>query len=373
MDTHLPLRSVKHNPVDKPWINHDIKDAITKQQHAWVKGNNTKYTCYRNKVRKLCRRARRSFYNSMVKHTQDTNPKKWWHNIKLLAGLSKSQPLTSIFHNGRQTLKEKDIAEHIVDSFCNIVKDISPLDFSPLQVLSIPDEYIISPAQVSVALSNIKVQKAIGPDEIPNWLLKTNAESLSAPISSIFNASISQATLPFLWKSADVIPLPKIKRSQLTNRDLRPISLTPTLSKIFEGFVFHLMHHWLFSTDSPGSVIRACMIDFSKAFDRIDHSILVRKLQLLNVHHFLINWCADFLRDRYLRVKLGSFKSSCGKLIHAGIPQGTKLGPLLFLVMINDLTTRFPMYKYVDDCTVYEVISIPYASQLQNDLDDIDN
>ena len=226
MDTHLPLRSVKHNPVDKPWINHDIKDAITKQQHAWVKGNNTKYTCYRNKVRKLCRRARRSFYNSMVKHTQDTNPKKWWHNIKLLAGLSKSQPLTSILHNG-QTFKEKDLAEHIADSFCNIVKDISPLDFSPLQVLSIPDEYIISPAQVSVVLSNIKVQKAIGPDEIPNWLLKTNAESLSAPISSIFNASISQATLPSLWKSADVIPLSKIKSSQLSDQDLRPISLTP--------------------------------------------------------------------------------------------------------------------------------------------------
>ena len=126
-------------------------------------------------------------------------------------------------------------------------------------------------------------------------------------------------------------------------------------------------------TDSPGSVIQACMIDFSKAFDRIDHSILVRKLQLLNVHPLLINWCADFLRDRYLRVKLGSFKSSW-KLIHAGVPQGTKLGPLLFLVMINDLTTRFPMYKYVDDCTVYEVyVSVPYASQLQNGLDDIDN
>ena len=176
----------------------------------------------------------------MVKHTQDTNPKKWWHNIKLLAGLSKSQPLTSILHNG-QTLKEKDLVEHIADSFCNIVKDISLLDFSPLQVLSVPDEYIISQAQVSVVLSNIKVQKAIGPDEIPNWLLKTNAESLSAPISSIFNASISQATLPSLWKSADVIPLPKIKSSQLTDQDLRPISLTPTLSKIFEGFVFNWM------------------------------------------------------------------------------------------------------------------------------------
>ena len=136
--------------------------------------------------------------------------------------------------------------------------------------------------------------------------------------------------------------------------------------------LIHLMQHWLFSTDSPGRPILACMIDFSKAFNRINNSILVRKLQLLSVHPLLVNWCADFLRDRYLRVKFGSFKSPW-KVIHAGVLQGTKLGPLLFLVMINDLTTRFPMYKYVDDCTIYEVVTAPYASQLQNDLDDIDN
>jgi hypothetical protein len=90
--------------------------------------------------------------------------------------------------------------------------------------------------------------------------------------------------------------------------------------------------------------------------------LLIIKLQALGVHPCLINWCADFLRCRYLRVKVGTNKSSW-KLMHAGVPRGTKLGPLLFLVMINDLKTLFPLYKYVDDCILYEVVLKPYISE----------
>ncbi len=207
-------------------------------------------------------------------------------------------------------------------------------------------------------------QKAIGPDDIPNRVLKSAAPLLAGPISSMFNASIAQGPIPTLWKSADVFPAaPKISNPKSVDSDLRPISLTPVLSKLLESFVFrwlfgyikqsihplqfenmkyrsithalvHMIHNWLAELENPGSTIRCCMIDFSKAFYRIDYNILQ-----LNIPPILLNWCAEFLHDGYLRVKLGQNKSTW-RQINAGVPQGTKLGPLFFLVMINGLANQ---------------------------------
>jgi hypothetical protein len=167
-------------------------------------------------------------------------------------------------------------------------------------------------------LEKISLQKAIGPDGIPNWVLKSAAPLLAGPICSIFNASIAQGRNPTLWKSAGVIPVPKISNPKSVDSDLRPISLTPVLSKLLESFVFrwlfnyirpsidplqfgnikncstthaliHKIHNWLAELENSGSTIRCCMIDFSKAFDRIDHNILLHKLQQLNIPPILLN------------------------------------------------------------------------------------
>ena len=91
----------------------------------------------------------------------------------------------------------------------------------------------------------------------------------------------------------------------------------------------HLLHKWYKACDDLGSSLRICLLDFSKAFDRIDHNVLLRKLQLMAVHPVLINWIADFLSNRLQRTKIGQ-DYSAWKYIQAGVPQGTKLGPLLF-------------------------------------------
>ena len=108
------------------------------------------------------------------------------------------------------------MTEHIANSFCDVGKDITPLNFIPIGFASLPDQYIISPSDVNEALLNIKVHKAPGSDDIPNWLLKSNADLVCSPLSSIFNASISQGKVPSLWKSADVLGIPKTIKAKVT-------------------------------------------------------------------------------------------------------------------------------------------------------------
>ena len=119
-----------------------------------------------------------------------------------------------------------------------------------------------------------------------------------------------------------------------------------------------LIHQWLAATEIPQTLVQSCLVDFSKAFDRINHNILLCKLQTLGVPPILLNWCASFLCNRQQRVKLGTFKSSW-KQINAGVLQGTKLGPLFFLVMLNDFSVVFALYKLIDDMTMFEVLPVP--------------
>ena len=259
--------------------------SISKRQQAWANGNTHLYRMHRNKVMKLCISARRRFYQDSISHMHDINPKKWWDSIKLLSGLSKPPPLSSITVNG-SVLRDKTLAEAINESFSKVADDIPRLDFTPTPVSHVPDEYIISPEAVESSLSSIQERKSVGPDGISNWLLKNFAPAISRLVSSIFNSSISQGCVPSLWKCADVLPLGKVPQPKSIDSDLRPISLTAVLSKVLEEFVFiwlapilmphidpfqfggvkksstthtlvHLIHQWLSATDSKnfGSVM----------------------------------------------------------------------------------------------------------------------
>ncbi len=174
---------------------------------------------------------------------------------------------------------------------------------------------------------------AVGPDEIAAWFLRENASSLSRPLASIFNASLREGFVPSLWKSANVTPKPNSSPALNVDSDLRPISLTPIVSKVLEPFPYnwllqstqhcidklqfgslkgsstnmallYLLHHWCEALDSPGTRLRVCMVDFSKAFDRIDYNILLHKVEQMNVHPVLINWIANFLSDRKQRTRV---------------------------------------------------------------------
>ena len=203
---------------------------------------------------------------------------------------------------------------------------------------------------------------------------------------------------------ADVIPIPKQKPVRTVNKDLRPVSLTPIVSKLAEEVVVEqfikpailkvvdpnqygtvpkssttqalisIVHNVAKATDGNGALLRLVLLDFRKAFDLIDHQLLMVKLHSLDVPPSVINWVRYFLTNRQQRVKLANDCYSEWSLVPAVVPQGTKLGPWLYILIINDLNTvSNSLWKYVNDTTLAEVIPRGGDSNIQSAVDDIQN
>ena len=182
-----------------------------------------------------------------------------------------------------------------------------------------------------------------------------------------------------MWKDAIIIPVPKSQNATYED-EVRPISLTACLSKILEDFVvkwmmedvkckidpkqfgslqgssktfclIDMINNWLSLLDTKSQYLGVCFVDFSKAFDRINHNLLIKRLLSLGVREFLVSCIFSFLSNCRQAVKVDGFLSEW-VAVNAGIPQGTTSGPVLFLVIINELELRsvnMNHWKYVDD------------------------
>ena len=205
----------------------------------------------------------------------------------------------------------------------------------------IPAEYV-SVMMTENALQQIKVNKAVGPDNVPAWVLRDNASTLAAPLTALFNTSLRDGVIPALWKTAHVIPLPKKQPPRSIEKDIRPISLTPIVSKIFKSIVMkwvdhilenkiddkqfgggagtfttdalvEMIHHWCEATVRCRTYVRIVLLDFAKAFDLINHEKLLVKLKANDVPPHILRWMGSFLLDRTQQVKIGKTVSSVGK------------------------------------------------------------
>jgi hypothetical protein len=244
LDHFLPCKVVKMHDRGKPWITPAYKELIKSRQKAFFQKNYKLYRRLRNRANRESKNLKSAFLEHKLEQLErNPDPKKWWDTVKQIAGYPKKKYFSSLVL-GDQVVSGKQLAEKINEAFVSVTRDIPPLSPIPspdtqLQsdYTTIPTEYIIREEDIYYKLSSISSSKAAGTDEIPNWVLKDYAPLLAPPVTSIFNASLQQASVPAVWKKADVIPVPKNKVPSDTTKDLRPISLTATLSKTCERFV----------------------------------------------------------------------------------------------------------------------------------------
>ena len=338
-----------------------------------------------------------------------SNPKFFYSYAKQFRH-SKSVISMLMDKNKHVVTDQKKMADLLQDQFTSVFSDpnspdISPPDFAPSNITSpfqeadfdFPDEDIIS------AAGEIKADSTCGPDGIPAILLKTCIAELCMPFRIIWSESISSGIVPAFYKLSYVTPLYK-KGNRVIASNYRPVSLTSHVVKIYERILRKVIVSFL----EKNSILchnqhgfrsgRSCLtqmlshfddilegltnkvdtdaiyLDYAKAFDKVDHQLLLAKLKLYGFPDQLLNWVCSFLTGRTQNVVLDGVHSYVSMII-SGVPQGTVLGPILFILFINDMESCVKHSKirfFADDTRISKQITCEAdVPLLQEDLDSV--
>ena len=256
--------------------------------------------------------------------------------------------------------------------------------------------------EVENILLNLDAKKATGVDGISAKILKSCARQLSMPLSKLLNLSFSLGEVPSTWKRANVTPVFEDNAKENVE-NYRSISLLSILGKCQER-IFHraiyshvspfltdwqhdfvkgrscitqlvVTHHMWGKALDAGLQVDAVFLHFATAFDRVNHKILLHKLCNFGISGSLLAWCGDYLSNRKQRVVVDG-KCSSWLNIPSGVPQGSTLGPLFFIIFISDLPEVVSQERsvalYADDCKMFRVVNCPSdLTMFQDDLDSL--
>ena len=402
-----------------PWVNITIKRLIRKRDKLYYRQRKSRkqediqhYKSIKHLIQQKMRQAHNTYINNIlgimesataeneVSPTQTYVPKKLFTLLK--HAKRDSCGVSPLKEGGNLCSLPTEKANILNRQFQSVFSPKSPLSLqqlcqmkvsnpteqdypasNPSPPVNIMPELQVSTAGIDKLLKNLHPDKAAGPDQIPPIVLKELHEQVSPIIQVLFQISYETGTLPKEWCTANVSPLFK-KGDRSKPANYRPISLTCILCKTMEHIIAsNLVNHFtvnniLYDLQHGFREKRSCetqllmlvdelarniqhgkqtdliLLDFSKAFDKVSHNKLIYKLHQLGVRGRNLAWIRGFLSDRSQRVVVdGEFSSSIP--VTSGVPQGSVLGPILFLAYINDLPeqVKSQVRLFADDTVVY--------------------
>lgn len=413
IDTFIPVKNTKKKFVKPKWMDHYCVRKVKKKYHAWKRFTYSHsyhdYEAYckaRNSATKAVRFSKKKFQKGVAECAKKS-PKSFWAYVKDQTK-SKGTIGDLVDNDGHVCTDDVDKA-HVLNNFFATVftreGDEEIPTFTPkVQREESIGDIVIDKANVEKLIKQLDASKSCGPDNCHPFFLKECATELSRPLAILFRKSIDCGRLPKDWKEANVTCIFK-KGDKSAASNYRPVSLTSVVCKLLEkvikeALLQHMDKHKLLSDCQFGfrkhrhtilqlltvledwtnyidndEQIDTVYFDFRKAFDSVPHKRLIHKVEGYGVSGKLLTWLQDFLNNRRQRVVVNGASSGWTDVL-SGIPQGSILGPILFIIFVNDLpeVVGNVCKLFADDCKLYKNIKCKTDQiELQEDIDRLCN
>jgi len=381
----------------KPWITDSLIDCIRRKHRLfrdYKRGvvDYNYYNSFKDLVNKLLRRTKVKYFAGKFDAVRGDSAATWKIINSLTNNKSKRTSPCRILFNGNPITDPVDIASNFNNYFSAIAEQLDNRivrsDRTPISYMSprVDATFFVSPiiaADICDVINKLKCSSK-GLNSTPTYILKFLADLLSPIIAELFNMSISSGQFPDVLKLARVVPVYKAGDPE-DQGNYRPISNLTDFSKIFEKVMYkqfmsfvksnNILNPNQFGFQKSSSTSDAIVeyldnlyqtlnfrksavsvfLDFSKAFDTVKHEVLIDKLEHLGVRGLVLRWFSSYLSNRQQYVSVGGYNSSRSH-IRMGVPQGSVLGPLLFLLYINDMSNssgKLHFIHFADDTTVF--------------------